>query len=81
MKKENLLSKKEMKKITGGDPDPNGLCFPAWYCIDALGALVLKKPVPDCSTETLFGACYIWDEINETRTDVDFNQSYCDSCN
>jgi bacteriocin-like protein len=76
MKKANLLSKKEMKKITGGDPEPAGLCFPAWYCMTVLGEVGWKKAVPDCSSENLYGACYTWD----TRNDIDLANSYCDDC-
>lgn len=75
MKKANLLSKADMKKVMGGDPgpEPGGICSPTIYCIDPSGLLITKVSVGDCESISVYGACY------ETGHAVDL--SYCDSCN
>ena len=76
MKKANLLSKREMKKVTGGDPGSGGLCTPAIYCMSPWNTLVYKVGVPDCESQSVFGTCYFWPNPNDIAIDL----SYCDAC-
>ncbi|KQC00960.1 hypothetical protein [Pedobacter sp. Hv1] len=56
MKKANLLSKAEMKKVNGGT-DPIGLCTPQIHCVNDQGNTVMKFDVPDCETFSIGIAC------------------------
>lgn len=69
MKKANLLSKAEMKKVTGGD-DPQSFCVPTVYCMD--GEILLDKiEVGSCDAQAIGAVCY------QTGSGP---ASYCTSC-
>lgn len=77
MKRVNLLSKAELKKVKGGDPGTGGLCVPTVYCMSPSNTLVREVPVPDCDTLTPHAACYRWDEDPSL---IAPDLSYCAVC-
>ncbi|KQC00959.1 hypothetical protein AQF98_09820 [Pedobacter sp. Hv1] len=50
MKKTNLLSKTEMKKVTGGD-DPQSFCVDQVHCKDGSGNTITKYDAPGCAAD------------------------------
>lgn len=60
MKKSNLLSKAEMKKVKGGDdPDPGSLCVPTVHCLNPDNNQIVKIEVGDCEAQSPGIVCYI----------------------
>lgn len=72
MRKVNLLSKAELKKVTGGGDDPQSFCVPQVHCNDENWNLISKIDVGSCDAQPIWVVCM--------GLPYDGNRSFCTSC-